>query len=192
MYMEREITGTKREGYVDTSYRIEHDEIIRLNLLTPQTCVEMVQSARRATAWQPGQGEGGVAWEMLMEGSACENIRDECLQKVLPVAQGALGYNGNSLGTVRLLHYYQGGRYDAHRDNLSVDKHRKCTIVVYLNDDYRGGETDFPELKHTVRPRSGTAILFPAYLLHAARVVRNGNKYVAVAWLRGPRMRDWI
>jgi prolyl 4-hydroxylase len=52
------------------------------------------------------------------------------------------------------------------------------TLMVYLNDDFEGGETEFPEQGETIVPRAGTALLFQHMLLHAGKRVRSGVKMV--------------
>jgi predicted 2-oxoglutarate/Fe(II)-dependent dioxygenase YbiX len=52
------------------------------------------------------------------------------------------------------------------------------TLLVYLDDDFDGGETDFPEEKQTIRPRAGDALWFQHALLHAGNAVTRGTKHV--------------
>ena len=50
--------------------------------------------------------------------------------------------------------------------------------MIYLNDEFTGGETEFPELNKTIVPTRGTALLFQHRVLHAGRGVSTGEKYV--------------
>ena len=52
------------------------------------------------------------------------------------------------------------------------------TLAFYLNDDFEGGETDFPELGKRIAPRRGRALLFQHRILHEAMAVRAGAKLV--------------
>lgn len=52
------------------------------------------------------------------------------------------------------------------------------TLVFYLNDDFEGGVTDFPELGRVVEPLTGRALLFQHRILHEATRVAVGVKYV--------------
>ena len=67
------------------------------------------------------------------------------------------------------------------------------TMLVYLNDDFEGGETAFPELRITIRPKRGEGLLFrnvdpqgrpDPLLLHAGVPVRSGVKLLASRWIR--------
>ena len=59
-----------------------------------------------------------------------------------------------------------------------------CTVssVMYLNDDYEGGELYFPFLGINLKPKAGDIVLFPSTYIysHAALPVTNGIKYSAV------------
>ena len=66
-------------------------------------------------------------------------------------------------------------------------------MLVYLNDDYAGGETLFLKNGLKVRGRTGDAILFrnaaddgtpDPTALHAGLPVNSGEKYLASRWIR--------
>jgi prolyl 4-hydroxylase len=50
------------------------------------------------------------------------------------------------------------------------------TFMVYLNDDFVGGETVFIET--TVKPQRGMALIFHHGLLYEGTSVTSGRKYV--------------
>lgn len=51
------------------------------------------------------------------------------------------------------------------------------TFIVYLNGDFAGGDTHFPDLERSVVPMPGRAVLFNHHLLHESVSVRRGTKY---------------
>jgi hypothetical protein len=79
---------------------------------------------------------------------------------------------------VRYLRYAGGERFAPHADiSHSRGMLRSfLTFILYLNDDFEGGQTDF--FGHAVTPRTGTVILFPHELRHEGRPVFAGVKYV--------------
>jgi predicted 2-oxoglutarate/Fe(II)-dependent dioxygenase YbiX len=85
-----------------------------------------------------------------------------------------------------LVRYEVGETYPPHYDHLGTPE-RFFSAIAYLNDDYRGGETVFPELKVEVEPRAGKVILFPSHYFHYSAPVTAGTKYVAVTFLLGTR-----
>jgi hypothetical protein len=57
------------------------------------------------------------------------------------------------------------------------------SIVVYLNDDYEGGELFFPRLDNLVyKPKMGDIAIFPSNYIyeHASLPMKNGTKYCVV------------
>lgn len=60
-----------------------------------------------------------------------------------------------------------------------------CTVsvVVYLNDDYEGGEIHFPRFdKLTLKPKAGDIVVFPSTYIyeHASQAMVSGIKYAVV------------
>lgn len=60
----------------------------------------------------------------------------------------------------------------------------RCTVscVIYLNDDYEGGELWFNNFDIKIKPDAGDLILFPSSYIytHAALPVKSGTKYAIV------------
>lgn len=82
---------------------------------------------------------------------------------------------------LRLYRYGPGERHGAHWDTeveLPDGRRSLLTLVIYLNDDFEGGRTDFPELGVEIEPRAGRALLFQQRVVHIATEVTRGAKYV--------------
>ncbi|MCA9691909.1 MAG: 2OG-Fe(II) oxygenase [Myxococcales bacterium] len=82
---------------------------------------------------------------------------------------------------LRIYRYGPGERHSAHWDTehaLASGALTRLTLVVYLNDDFVGGETDFPELGVRVTPARGMALVFQQRVLHQACPVTEGAKFV--------------
>jgi predicted 2-oxoglutarate/Fe(II)-dependent dioxygenase YbiX len=82
---------------------------------------------------------------------------------------------------LRCYRYAPGQRFAPHYDGAFVrspTERSRLTFLVYLNDDFAGGCTDFPDLEKRVAPRAGMALLFQHHLLHEGCVVTQGVKYV--------------
>lgn len=70
---------------------------------------------------------------------------------------------------------------------------RVATCLIYLNDDYTGGETEFPLVNRIIQPKKGKAIVFYNIdvdlvlipeSIHAGRAVLHGTKWIANKWIR--------
>jgi prolyl 4-hydroxylase len=100
----------------------------------------------------------------------------------------------------QILRYEPGQFYGVHHDNgggreeLKPAGPRVLTFFLYLSDVEEGGETNFPQLEVSVKPKKGRAVLWPSTLTnapdeidrrttHEARPVVKGIKYGANAWI---------
>ena len=69
-----------------------------------------------------------------------------------------------TLEQIRMKRYLPGGndRFDTHVDVSDYDSARRfLAAFFYLNDDFIGGETDFPQLQIMAKPKPGRLIMFP-------------------------------
>ncbi len=98
---------------------------------------------------------------------------------------------------LHILRYRPGQQYRPHHDAHAfapVEKRRIATALLYLNDDYEGGETHFPELDVTVRGQVGDLLIFhnldadgmpDSRMIHAGLPIVAGEKWLATRWIRG-------
>ena len=99
-------------------------------------------------------------------------------------------YRGcNSVGFNERLRFYRydpGQLFDWHRDGCferPSGERSLLTVLVYLNDNFTGGETSFdePEIQTGILkivPQPGLALFFDHPLLHKGEPVTSGRKYV--------------
>ena len=98
---------------------------------------------------------------------------------------------------LHILRYTPGQQYRPHHDAHAfgpVEKRRLATALLYLNDDYEGGETHFPELNIKVRGGVGDLLIFhnldaekmpDVRMIHAGLPITSGEKWLATRWIRG-------
>ena len=57
-------------------------------------------------------------------------------------------------------------------------------MLIYLNDDFKGGMLRFDRFNYRVKPRAGMAVLFPSdcRYIHEAENVTDGVRYAIVSW----------
>jgi predicted 2-oxoglutarate/Fe(II)-dependent dioxygenase YbiX len=105
------------------------------------------------------------------------------LEHALPRTRGAFGGAARAVGLNERFRFY---RYDVgqcfrwHRDGAferSPRERSQLTLMVYLNDDFEGGATEFDE-GIVVRPRRGSALIFAHPVRHQGAPVTRGRKYV--------------
>jgi len=104
----------------------------------------------------------------------------------------------------QVLHYAPGQEFrphcdyfdpalPGHADRLRQSGQRIATVLIYLNDDYSGGETSFPRAALSFRGKAGDA-LFMANVdrggkpdpstLHAGTPPGSGEKWIFSQWIR--------
>ncbi len=120
-------------------------------------------------------------------------------------AAGMPPENAEGLG---VLHYLPGESYAPHADfipdtpanaaQLAERGQRVRTLLVYLNEDFTGGETAFPRLDRQFRPPAGAALIFHnvdadgqvnPLTLHAGLPPTLGEKWVISKWFRSKALR---
>jgi prolyl 4-hydroxylase len=95
---------------------------------------------------------------------------------------------------LQVLRYKPGGHYKPHQDSFSDTKGNKrmYTVILALNDDYEGGETEFPNLKKKYKLKAGDALFFhtldnyelmTSKALHGGRPVKSGEKWICNLWV---------
>ncbi len=81
----------------------------------------------------------------------------------------------------RCYRYGPGQKFAAHYDGAFIrDAHERSqlTFMIYLNDAFTGGHTEFLDFDVTAVPQTGRALLFQHQVLHEGCVVNSGVKYV--------------
>lgn len=113
------------------------------------------------------------------------------LNRRLAAASGTSPEQGEPL---QVLRYDFGQEYRPHLDAIAgVDNQRILTFLVYLNEDFEGGETEFLASGLKVKGAKGDGILFrnadtaarpDPSSRHAGLPVTAGEKYLASRWIR--------
>lgn len=100
---------------------------------------------------------------------------------VFPHQMGGARYLGLSNERIVIARYLPGDFFALHTDApyvASASRRSGYSVLLYLNDDFIGGETFFPDLMRKVRPRAGAALFFDHSHRHRGCEVASGEKYV--------------
>lgn len=84
-----------------------------------------------------------------------------------------------------ILKYGEGQQFTNHIDD-HPSYHRRVSTVYYLNDNYEGGEINFPRFNITFKPKANQMIVFPSTYVynHSVSPVVQGERYAVVSWLK--------
>ena len=146
----------------------------------------------KKTAWRETQivDQSGCADEVLAF------VRAVYRELAEPFYQCSL----RSIESPHILRYAVSSYYRPHADSdqFNPESHRwektldrDLSLLVYLDDDYEGGELVFPNFDFELRPSAGLLLMFPSDFryLHGVRPVSRGIRHAIVSWcaLQGGR-----
>ena len=85
--------------------------------------------------------------------------------------------------------FFEGAGYDMH---CKSSGNRTHTFMIYLNDGFKGGGTNFPQLNKIIEPEIGKALMWENMkdgqlqhqYLHEGVSVEEGKKYIVTSWWR--------
>lgn len=129
---------------------------------------------------------------------------DEITTRFQHIIAGVTGLPIENQEEPHLIKYDVGGEYKTHYDyfipkssyyeeEMMRGGQRIFSTILYLNDDFTGGETHFPKYNLTVKPKSGSVFTWRNInkdgtmnkdSFHAGLPVTQGNKYIIVVWTR--------
>lgn len=85
--------------------------------------------------------------------------------------------------------FFQGPHHDDMKsylkDEENIHKHRMFGSVIYLNDDFDGGETFYPQHNLFIKPKTGTLVVHPGTEdhIHGVTEIKNNTRYtIASFW----------
>jgi len=176
---------------------------------TPDECDWLIERARknlrRAMVYRrDAAGHMASGDRTNSEADFTVNVADIVLSLIRERIAAALGTPASFFEVTKLLHYEPGQQFHLHADFIETNTpalaqdvrahgQRLATFLVYLNDDYEGGETDFPKIGYRYKGRRGDALLFynvtadeaPDYTtLHAGLPPTTGVKWLLSQWVR--------
>ena len=125
------------------------------------------------------------------------------IQKISDKSADITNTKDNMQEELQVVSYGPGGFFKPHYDSCYGDEdycnrldsngYRLATVLIYLNDNFEGGETVFPNINKSVKPVKGKAVLFYNSTIdgkvihesfHGGNPVKNGNKYICNKWIK--------
>jgi prolyl 4-hydroxylase len=179
--------------------------------LTPESCDWLIARARphleRAKVYDPSTGPEASPIRTNTEFHIGTFDSDLIVMLLQHRIAALTGLSPLGMEACTILHYSPGEEFRRHHDFfdtstpdnariVAAEGQRVLTFLVYLNEDYTGGETEFPYLRQRFRGRKGDAMMFwnvaPDFspdlrTLHAGLPVISGEKWLFSQWIRGRR-----
>jgi hypothetical protein len=91
--------------------------------------------------------------------------------------------------TYHILKYTPEDYFRIHHDHYAetLNYSRLLSIIIYLNEDYTGGELEFPSagINKEYKFKTGDIIVFPSHWMfyHGVKPITSGERYAIVAWV---------
>jgi hypothetical protein len=85
--------------------------------------------------------------------------------------------------------YKAGSKMSAHSDMYSYLKkdgesvRPSLTAILYINDDYKGGQIDFIHDGLCISPTAGSMVVFPSNKQHEVLEILEGNRYMVQTYV---------
>jgi prolyl 4-hydroxylase len=132
---------------------------------------------------------------------------NEIEYKCSKIAKELTNTNDYNLEDLQLVYYPVGGYFKPHYDatkNTDVNTivtSREYTLLIYLNDVEKGGETVFPYLNLEIKPKKGKGILFRTLddndriipeSFHGGKPVIKGEKWICNKWIHNRIVQHYI
>jgi len=178
------------------------------NFLLPSTCIELVnygescprRRLRVATMKKTGKRvvtrhafSKGRVTEMVEYGPRRNDIVQAMVNAYRTVIEPRLGARMAWVESPQVLRYEPGGYYERHSDSGEFDPaterwkkvlDRDVSALIYLNENYSGGELRFNNFNYDLKPRTGMLLFFPSdpRYLHESLPLTSGFKYTIAGW----------
>ncbi len=188
------------------SLKYDRDHIYEFdNLLTKSECNQIIEIAKPNITKSPVLSQqkyhpGRTSSHVFLH----SNI--PLLKKIDNIVYGYLGIPIENYEDLQVVNYKSTEKYDAHYDACDPNEEicqddiknrgglRYATFIIYLNDDFTGGETDFPKRNFKAQPKIGKAVLFfnlnddntnrREKSFHAGLPPNTGEKWMCNKWIR--------
>lgn len=166
------------------------------NFVSTETCTNIIKEMsntpiRRNSETQP------FFWNRTrsIDSFPCKDELYKIQDKMLHVAKLLYGVEDLVVDYIDVVTWNDGQEMKPHSDSHDVVTgkpyhycHRRIySGVLYLNDDYEGGETYFPNHGILVTPKTGKFVLFPSnveYMHGVKQVHTNTHRYTLPIWFR--------
>ena len=201
-YYHRQKPQYKGRGYCDITAEYELPRVYE-NFVTDNEINHILKMA--TPKFRESKLVSGFSESVRKSQTAWLTKQDPIISNIIKKACNITNIPFDNAENVQVVKYEPNGFYKKHFD-ASCDDRKECvefeknggqrviTMIIYLNDDFTGGTTEFPNLKQEFTPKKGNGLLFYSLQkngnkchplsLHAGKPVNTGHKYIANIWIR--------
>jgi prolyl 4-hydroxylase len=178
------------------------------NMLTPEEAKHILHLA--GSKFENSPILSGKDDSIRKSETAWLSKNDPVIKEIYKRFSNHYNFTINNAEDLQVVKYEPGGFYNDHHDSCCDDNdhcrdfarksgQRVLTILMYLNDDFEGGYTNFPNIGINLKAdKYGGIVFYPLEMggnrchpkaLHKGTPVTSGIKYVCNLWVRE---KKWV
>lgn len=131
--------------------------------------------------WNTANNNFEINWE-----SKLVKINDSHIFEIITNKVSDLFISKQNMEPINKIQRFRHGEgMTLHSDNNYAESKIKYGIVIYFNDNYSGGEINYPELNITIKPKESSLIIHHSNVKHRVNVVNGNTRYFTTTFVRG-------
>lgn len=182
-------------------------QLFSINEVLPQKlCEQLIIRAKRffSPSKVVGQKYQQAPIGRTSSTALVRDIAPDADRKIQMAIGELMGIDNKYCEPLQIQRYEAGEEYQRHSDwfdkespgfaeSIGDQGQRTWTCLLYLNDDFTGGQTEFTSIKQKITPKTGKACVWNNLLQtgdvnnntwHRGMPVKKGIKYILTAWFR--------
>jgi 2OG-Fe(II) oxygenase superfamily len=159
-----------------------HDEVWEIqDFITEKEAATLMNFVSSDARWISTSAGGETTSAELTE-----TIKDLLInQTIMPRLSSVISNWEKVTSIVSVNRLVQGEELRRHEDNFNGTGSVVFGCIVYLNDDYLGGEIYYEFLNLTIKPKARSMIFHKSHLLHQVLPVIIGERYTLTTFISG-------
>lgn len=145
------------------------------NFLTDTECDKLVEEAVKNNAWEPQNKDTGI----FIYKSKNHSLLIDTYKKISSLFSESL-----HVQMIRMIHKTDKNSFWQLHSDDEGGKEIKYGVVVYLNDDFSGGELYYPNTGIIIKPEKGMLVYHSGNEKHEVLKVQTGNRYTLTSFVR--------
>jgi len=161
------------------------------HFLTKEECDSIVEEFSKSNLETAGIGANFIGEELkrIRDSQVILTNIDWVKSKLKSFLKTELQFKGYELDEIekfQFTKYTNGGHYDWHTDTGLNFGNRFCSIVIQLNDYYKGGELLYKKDSTQIEFEKGIGnlFIFNSSLEHKVNPITFGTRYSLVSWIK--------
>ena len=175
-----------------------------VNFLTKKETEDILSFAKTTDLWSRREDS---FWDnrvvgapsIYLENPELGKTLDDIKNRIVDTVQDSYGIDQKLYpDLLKITRWFVGMEQAPHSDNMEntshheIHKHREYGIVIYLNDDFSGGKTFYPQYDFEIVPEPGKMAVHPATTdhMHGVTKIENDVRYTLTSFLTFDKTKE--